>query len=126
LIESRIVAKDTSKIISRGKIVAEGENSKGHIECRGLLVSGKSEIDTIPELISKNKKSELTHEASVGKIKDEELWYLMSRGLNEEEATSMIVNWWFFKSRILEIPDVLKVQIKKIIEETNKKAKKEN
>jgi Fe-S cluster assembly scaffold protein SufB len=81
------------------------------------LVSGKSEIDTIPELISKNKKSELTHEASVGKIKEEELWYLMSRGLNEEEATSMIVNG-FLNPEFLEIPDVLKIQIKKIIEET--------
>jgi Fe-S cluster assembly scaffold protein SufB len=56
LIESRIVAKDSSKIISRGKIVAESENSKGHIECRGLLVSGKAEIDTIPELISRIKR----------------------------------------------------------------------
>jgi len=73
LIESRIVAKNNSKIISRGKIVAEGENSKGHIECRGLLVSRRAEIQAIPELVSKNEKSELTHEASVGKIKDEEL-----------------------------------------------------
>jgi len=121
LIESRIVARDSSKIISRGKIVAEGEDSKGHIECRGLLVSGKSEIDTIPELISKNKKSELTHEASVGKIKDEELWYLMSRGLNEGEATNLIVGG-FLNPEFLEIPDVLRVQIRKIIEETKEKS----
>jgi len=121
LIESRIVAKNKSNILSRGKIVAEGENSKGHIECRGLLVSRKAEIHTIPELVSKNEKTELTHEASVGKIKDEELWYLMSRGLNEEEATNMIISG-FLNPEFLEISEVLRVQIKAIIEETKGKS----
>jgi Fe-S cluster assembly scaffold protein SufB len=121
LIESRMVAKENSRIISRGRIVAESENSKGHIECRGLLVSKKAEIKAIPELVSQNEKSELTHEASVGKIKEEELWYLMARGLNEEEATSMIVNG-FLNPEFLEIPDVLKIQIKKVIEETKRKS----
>jgi Fe-S cluster assembly scaffold protein SufB len=121
LIESRIVAKNKSNIVSRGKIVAEGENSKGHIECRGLLVSRKAETHAIPELTSKNDKSELTHEASVGKIKDEELWYLMSRGLNEEEATNMIISG-FLNPEFLEIPDVLRMQIRAIIEETKGKS----
>ncbi len=110
LIESRIVAKNNSKIISRGKILAEGENSKGHIECRGLLVSKRAEIQAIPELVSKNEKSELTHEASVGKIKDEELWYLMSRGLNEEEAVNLIVSG-FLNPEFLEVSNNLKVQL---------------
>ena len=110
LIESRIVAKNTSKIISRGKIVAEGENSKGHIECRGLLVSRRAEIQAIPELVSKNEKSELTHEASVGKIKDEELWYLMSRGLNEGEAINLIVSG-FLNPEFLEVSNSLKAQL---------------
>jgi len=114
LIESRIVAKNTSKIISRGKIVAEGENSKGHIECRGLLVSRRAEIQAIPELVSKNEKSELTHEASIGKIKEEELWYLMSRGLNEEEAINLIVSG-FLNPEFLDIPTVLRIQIAEII-----------
>jgi Fe-S cluster assembly scaffold protein SufB len=61
----------------------------------------------------------------LGKIKDEELWYLMSRGLNEVEATNMIIGG-FLNPEFLEIPDVLRVQIRKIIEETKEKSKKEN
>ena len=116
LIKSRIVAKENSKIISRGKIVANSENSKGHIECRGLILSNKAEIQAIPELYSKNKKSELTHEASVGRIKEEELWYLMSRGLNEEEAINLITNG-FLNPEFMEIPFSVKIQIEKYLKE---------
>ena len=114
LIESRIVAKDSSKIISRGKIVSENKNTKGHIECRGLLISDKAEIQTIPELYSKNKDSELTHEASVGKIKKEEILYLMSRGFSEEESTKLIING-FLNPYSFELPKHLKSQIESII-----------
>jgi len=115
LIESRIVARDNSAVISRGKIVAEGKGSRGHIDCRGLLISKKAKIETIPELVSKNKDSELTHEASVGKIREEELWYLMSRGLSEDEATNLIISG-FLNPEFLEIPNTLKLQIKKAFE----------
>lgn len=114
LIESRVVARENSIVISRGEIISEGNNSKGHIECRGLIVSKKAEINAIPILVSRNKKSELTHEASVGKIKDEELWYLMSRGLTEEEAVNIIISG-FLNPDFLDIPSMLKAQIAEII-----------
>lgn len=117
LIQSRIVASDSSKIISRGKIVGEGKNSKGHVECRGLLTSNKAEIIAIPELYSKNKESELTHEASISKIKKEELLYLMSRGFSEEEA-SKLITCGFLNPYNLNLLDYLKVQIENIVRKT--------
>jgi len=116
LIESRIVAKENAKVISRGRIVANSENAKGHIECKGLLLSNKAEIQAIPELQTKNKKSELTHEASIGKIKEEELWYLMSRGLSEEEAINLITSG-FLNPEFMDLPFSVKIQVEKYLKE---------
>jgi Fe-S cluster assembly scaffold protein SufB len=117
IIQSRVVAKEKAKVISRGEIVAEAPETRGHIECKGLILSNEASIEAIPKLFSKNKKSELTHEASVGKIRDEELWYLMSRGLSEEEAVNLIMKG-FLDPDFLEIPENVKVQIRAIMEET--------
>jgi len=62
----------------------------GHV-CMGLLLSENSSIQAIPELINRNKDVSLTHEASVGKISEEALNYLRSRGLTEDEATDLII-----------------------------------
>nr|MDO8109442.1 SufD family Fe-S cluster assembly protein [Candidatus Sigynarchaeota archaeon] len=77
---SRVITTDNSTIIARGLISGEGAGCKGHLECRGLLLSNFSRIDSIPELDAKNPDVSITHEAAVGKISQDEINYLMARG----------------------------------------------
>ena len=90
---AEIVSKNVSnagKIINRGKIISHGENA-GHIECDGLSINNGS-VSSIPEISDVNGLSELTHEASIGKISQNALEYLMTRGLNIDQATQLIVS----------------------------------
>jgi len=116
---TRAIAKDESQIFARGHLIGKHKDTKGHLECRGLLLSERAKIHAIPELEGKASGCELSHEAAVGKIKEEELWYLMSRGFTEEEATSMIIKG-FLDPEIIGLPPLLKDQIKKIMEKVVK------
>lgn len=69
----------------------QNDAGTGHVDCMGLLLSENSSVQAIPELINRNKDASLTHEASVGKISEETLNYLRSRGLTENEAINLIV-----------------------------------
>lgn len=86
----RMVAQKNSKIFSKACIVGLKE-VKGHLDCQGLLIDESSQINLIPELVVKSKNAILTHEASIGKIAEEQLFYLRTRGLSVEEAIDLIV-----------------------------------
>ena len=101
--------------IARGRIIAKAPKVKGHLECQGLMLSNDGIIRAIPELDSSFYDVELTHEAAVGKISQEEIEYLMARGLSEEEATSLIVKG-FLTIEIKGIPPALQAQIDKTLE----------
>ena len=101
--------------ISRGRIIAKAPKVKGHLECQGLMLSDKGIMRAIPELNSHFYDVELTHEAAVGKIAQEEVEYLMARGLSEDEATSLIVKG-FLTVKIEGIPPALQAQIDKTLE----------
>ncbi|MCK4730542.1 MAG: SufD family Fe-S cluster assembly protein [Candidatus Aenigmarchaeota archaeon] len=91
ILKLRLVGKENTKILSHSRITTEAE-CKGHLDCQGLPIHKTSEMILIPELICKDNQSQITHEASIGKISEEELNYLKSRGLNEAEAIELIVN----------------------------------
>jgi len=111
---SRAITKDRGEIIARGHLVGESSGVKGHLECRGLILSDNSRIHAIPELEAKAQDLELSHEAAVGKIAEEEVFYLMSRGLTEDEATSMIVRG-FLNVDISGLPDELAKETKRML-----------
>jgi Fe-S cluster assembly scaffold protein SufB len=118
---AEIVARAISngaKIVARGHLIGEVEGVKAHLECRGLLLNGGL-IRAIPELEGQADGVELSHEAAVGKIAQEEIAYLMSRGLSEEEATSTIVRG-FLSVDIPGLPPPLKAEIDRAIEESDK------
>jgi Fe-S cluster assembly scaffold protein SufB len=77
-------------IIARGDLVGEVPGVKAHLECQGLILNGGS-IHAIPELEGMIDGVEMSHEAAVGKIAQDEILYLMSRGLSEDEASATIV-----------------------------------
>ncbi|AFK22776.1 SufD family Fe-S cluster assembly protein [Pyrococcus sp. ST04] len=112
---SKSVIMDESTVITRGKIVAIAPKTKGHISCDALLMSDKARMETYPGLVSLVDDAELSHEAAIGKIREEELFYLMSRGLSEEKATQLIVKG-FLEPMLKDIPVEFLVEIRKIIE----------
>ncbi len=104
-------------IIARGDLVGEVPGVKAHLECRGLILN-KGSIHAIPELEGKVDGVEMSHEAAVGKIAQDEILYLMSRGLSEDEATATIVRG-FLSVDIPGLPAQLKAQIDRAVEQSD-------
>ena len=100
VIKVRMVADQDSKITSHSKMIANNAGI-GHLDCMGLLLSEKSSISTVPELINRNKNATLTHEASVGRISQEALNYLRSRGLTEDGSIGLIVTGFLRETEFL-------------------------
>lgn len=118
---AEIIARTISNggnIIARGQMVGEVPGIKAHLECRGLILKGGG-IHAIPELIGKVDGVEMSHEAAVGKIAQEEVLYLMSRGLTEYEATATIVRG-FLSVDIPGLPPQLKAEIDRAVELSEK------
>ncbi len=104
-------------IVARGDIQGNAPEVKGHLECRGLLLADEGTIHAVPELTGRLAGIDLSHEAAVGKIAEEEVEYLMSRGLSRDEATAMIVRG-FLKVEIEGLPPMLEAELKKAIEDS--------
>ena len=112
-----ILSRSISKgggVIARGHIVGKAPNVKGHLECRGLMLSERGYIHAIPELEAKYPNVDLSHEAAIGKIAEDEIFYLMSRGLTRDEATSAIIRG-FMEIEIKGLPDFLRKEIDRAI-----------
>jgi Fe-S cluster assembly protein SufB len=94
---SKVLAKSISKdggISSyRGllKIGPNAEGAKASVQCEGLMLDDISRSDTMPVIEIENDNVDIGHEAKVGRISDEQIFYLMSRGLSEDDARAMIV-----------------------------------
>jgi len=119
---TEVISRNVStggRIIARGHLVGETPGVKGHLECRGPMRSAKGVIHAVPELEARMAGVEMSHEAAVGKIAREEIEYLMSRGLSEEEATSLIIKG-FLSLDIEGLPPLLKEEIDRVIAETEK------
>ncbi|MCX6651458.1 MAG: SufD family Fe-S cluster assembly protein [Methanomassiliicoccales archaeon] len=105
-------------VIARGQLIGNAPGIKAHLECKGLILNDKGVQIAIPELEARVPDVEMTHEAAVGKIAQDQVEYLMSRGLSEEEAVGMIVRG-FLDVGIRGIPEHLKAEIDKTLQETN-------
>ncbi len=105
-------------VIARGQLVGNSAGIKAHLECKGLILSEKGVQIAIPELEARVPDVEMTHEAAVGKIAQDQVEYLMSRGLSEEDAVGMIVRG-FLDVGIRGIPEHLKAEIDRTLQETD-------
>ena len=88
---------------------------KSSVRCDGLMLDNKSKASTQPNMEVEENDVEVSHEATVGKIGDEQLFYLMSRGLSEQEATKMIVSG-FIEPLIRELPLEYAVELNRLLE----------
>ena len=105
--------------IARGHLIGKVPHVKAHLECRGLILAKKGIMYAVPELTGEVAGVEMSHEAAVGRIAQEEIEYLMARGLTEDEAASTIVRG-FLNVEIEGLPQALKDDIEKTIQETEK------
>jgi len=85
------------------------------VRCDALILDDESRSDTYPYIEVEDETASLGHEATVSKVGDDQLFYLMSRGLSETEATAMIVNG-FIEPITRELPMEYAVELNRLIE----------
>jgi len=103
------------RVVSRGQLIGRVPGVRGHLECRGLILAPEGSILAVPELEGDAPDLELSHEAAVGRINPEEVEYLMARGLDEEEATAVIVRG-FLNVGIEGLPPALEQEMRAVLD----------
>jgi len=117
MIVSKSISKNGGRTSYRGliKVYPGAKNSKSSVKCDALLMDEKSRSDTYPTMEVDEKEVTIEHEATVSKVGEEQLFYLMSRGLTQDEATAMIVNG-FFEPFTKELPLEYAVELNRLIQ----------
>jgi Fe-S cluster assembly protein SufB len=113
---AKSISKDGGRSAYRGqlKVVKGAENSVANVQCDALILDEHSVSDTLPHIEINEDKVTVAHEATVGRIGEEQLFYLMSRGLNEQEAINMIVAG-FIEPVVKELPLEYAVELNRLL-----------
>ena len=116
-ITSKSISKDGGRASYRGllKVYKGAEGAQSHVQCDALLLDERSRTDTYPYIEVDEDKVTIGHEATVSKIGDEQLFYLMSRGLNEVDARTMVVSG-FIEPFVKELPMEYAVEMNRLIQ----------
>jgi Fe-S cluster assembly protein SufB len=114
---SKSICKDGGRASYRGllKVYPDAEGVKSNVVCDALLLDDHSESDTYPYIEIENPFVTVGHEATVSKIGDDQLFYLMSRGLSEDEANAMVVNG-FLEPLTKELPMEYSIEMNRLIQ----------
>lgn len=117
IVQSKSISTEGGTTTYRGliKIGKNAKNSKVSVECDALMTDSLSTSNTIPYIDVNNKDVDLAHEATVGSISDEVIFYLMSRGISEQDAKKMIVSG-FIEPIVKALPLEYAVELNKLIE----------
>ncbi|MFC6723799.1 Fe-S cluster assembly protein SufB [Halobium palmae] len=116
-IESKSISKDGGRTNYRGLVhISEGaRNSSTSVECDALMFDNESTSDTMPYMEINESTVDVAHEATVGKIGDEDVFYLQSRGLDDDDAKQMIVSG-FIEPITEELPIEYAVELNRLVE----------
>ncbi len=116
-ITSKSISKDTGRASYRGllKVYKGAVNSRSNVVCDALLLDERARSDTYPYIEIDESDVTVGHEASVSKVGEEQLFYLMSRGLNEEQATGMVVSG-FIEPLVKELPMEYAIEMNRLIQ----------
>jgi Fe-S cluster assembly protein SufB len=114
---SKSISKDGGRASYRGLLkIAEGaDNCKSNVVCDALLLDDLSRSDTYPTIEIESQDVTMGHEASVSKIGEDQLFYLMTRGLSEDEANALIVNG-FLEPLVKELPMEYALELNRLIQ----------
>jgi Fe-S cluster assembly protein SufB len=117
IIDSKSISKDGGRTTYRGLVkVEEGAHHvKSHVRCDALILDENSRSDTYPYMEIEEKDARIGHEATVSKVGEDQIFYLMSRGLTEQQATAMIVNG-FIEPITKTLPMEYAVELSRLIE----------
>ena len=117
VITSKSLAIDGGRSSYRGlvKIYEGATGCRSNVRCDALMLDDQSRSDTYPYMDINEKQVDIAHEATVSKVGEEQLFYMMSRGLSEDEATKMIVNG-FVEPIIKQLPMEYAVEMNRLIE----------
>jgi len=117
IIDSKSISKDGGRTTYRGLVRVENGayGVKSHVRCDALILDEESRSDTYPYMEIEEEDARVGHEATVSKVGDDQLFYLMSRGLDEQQATAMIVNG-FIEPITKTLPMEYAVELSRLIE----------
>ncbi len=115
-VNTRSISKDGGVSTFRSAVVVnrQAEDSKSSVSCQSLMLDSGSRSDTIPAMDIHTARTDIGHEARIGRISDEAVFYLMSRGLSEEEARALIVSG-FAENVSKELPLEYAVEMNNLI-----------
>ena len=116
-VHSKSISKNGGTSFYRGllNVAANATGAKATVECESLMLDNESRSDTIPIIEINNDSVDIGHEAKIGRISDEAIFYLMSRGISKDEAKAMIVRG-FVEPISKELPLEYSVELNKLIE----------
>lgn len=116
VVNTRSISKSGGLNTFRSAIVvnANAKDSKSSVSCQSLMLDSESRSDTIPAMDVRTDKADVGHEAKIGRISDEAVFYLMSRGLSEEDAKALIVSG-FAENVSKELPLEYAVEMNNLI-----------
>ena len=116
-VHSKSISKNGGTAFYRGllKVLPEATGARSTVECESLMLDNESTSDTIPIIDINNDSVDIGHEAKIGRISDEAIFYLMSRGISEDEAKAIIVRG-FVEPISKELPLEYAVELNKLIE----------
>ena len=115
-IVAKSMSKDGGRTSYRGllQVAPHLQGIKSFVQCDAMLLDAKSSTDTYPTVDVRSETADIGHEASVSKMSDEQLWYMMSRGFAKQEAQAMLVNG-FIDCFVQELPMEYAVEINRLI-----------
>lgn len=117
LITSKSVSRGGGRTSYRGLLEVNpgAEGSRSHVRCDALILDPKSRSDTYPTMKINEKKATVEHEATVTRVGEEQLFYLRSRGISEEEAVSLVING-FIEPIVRTLPLEYAVELNRLVE----------
>ncbi len=115
-VNARSISSEGGWALYRGllRISKLAHHSKSSVECSALMMDNESTSDTIPIIEVMNNNSDIGHEARIGKIKEEQIYYLMSRGLSEDDAKALIVRG-FMAPVIKQLPLEYAIEFNRLV-----------
>jgi Fe-S cluster assembly protein SufB len=116
-ITSKSVSLKGGRTSYRGlvKVHSNAERARSNVKCDALILDGRSNSDTYPYMEIENRSSMVEHEASVSRVSEEQLYYLATRGIDEDEARAIIVSG-FIESIVRELPMEYAVEMNRLIQ----------
>jgi Fe-S cluster assembly protein SufB len=117
VVTSKSISKDGGTSSYRGMVKMEAglRNIRSKVECDALILDPESRSNTYPVMDIRSEDARMEHEAKVSKISEDQLFYLMSRGLTEDESAAMLVNG-FIDPLVKALPMEYAVELNRLIE----------